>query len=136
MTWMKTYRTVVLINLLLIFVQFSLAGQMLAGSNTALRFHGFTGVLLVLIALVQAALSIGLKVKSIGPTWLVVANVGIIVAEVIEAVCGHFHYLAWHVPLALGIFGGVMRQLFWAMRENACRAGAAVTNWIRRQLLR
>jgi len=66
MTWMKTYRTVVLINLLLIFVQFSFAGQMLAGSNTAVRLHGFTGVLLVLIALVQAALSIGLKVKEDG----------------------------------------------------------------------
>jgi hypothetical protein len=118
MTWKKTYRTVVLINLLLIFVQFSFAGQMLAGSNTALRFHGFTGVLLVLIASVQAAVAIGLKAKSIAPTWLVVANAGIIVAEVIEAVCGHFHYLAWHVPLALGIFGGVMRQLFWAMREG------------------
>jgi hypothetical protein len=118
MTWMKTYRTVVLINLLLIFAQFSFAGQMLAGSNTAVRFHGFTGVLLVLIALVQAALSIVLKAKSIGPTWLVVANVGIIVAVAIEAVCGHFHYLALHVPLALGIFAGVMRQLFWAMRET------------------
>jgi hypothetical protein len=118
MAWMKTYRTVVLINLLLIFAQFGFAGQMLAGRSTAIAIHGFTGVLLVLIALVQAALSIVLKAKSIGPTWLVVANVGIIVAEAIEAVCGHFHYLALHVPLALGIFAGVMRQLFWAMRET------------------
>ena len=118
MTWMKTYRTVVLINLLLIFAQFSFAGQMLAGSNTAVRFHGFTGLLLVLIALIQAALSIVLKAKGIGPTWLVGANVGVIVAVATEAVCGHFHYLALHVPLALGIFAGVMRQLFWAMRAT------------------
>jgi hypothetical protein len=118
MTWMKTYRTVVLINLLVIFAQFGLAGQMLGGRGSAVAIHGFTGVLLVLIALVQAALSIGLKAKSIGPTWLVVANVGIIVAEVIEAACGHFHNLAVHVPLALAIFGSVMRQLFWAVRET------------------
>jgi hypothetical protein len=118
MTWMKTYRTVVLINLLLIFAQFGFAGQMLSGRYTAIATHGFTGVLLVLIALVQAALSIVLKAKGIGPTWLVGANVGIIVAVTTEAVCGHFHYLALHVPLALGIFAGVMRQLFWAMRET------------------
>jgi hypothetical protein len=118
MAWMKTYRTVVLINFLLIFAQFGFAGQMLAGRITAVAIHGFTGVLLVLIALVQAAFSIVLKAKSIGPTWLVVANVGIIVAVAIEAICGHFHYLALHVPLALGIFAGVMRQLFWAMRTT------------------
>ena len=63
MTWMKTYRTVVLINLLVIFAQFGLAGQMLGGRGSAVTIHGFTGVLLVLIALVQAVLSIGLKAK-------------------------------------------------------------------------
>ncbi len=119
MTWLKTYRTVVLINLVVIFAQFSLAGQMLSGRVSAFTIHGFTGVLLVLIALVQAVLSISLKAKNIGPTWLVVANLGIIAAEVIEAACGHFHNLAVHVPLALAIFGGVMRQLFWAVRETS-----------------
>jgi hypothetical protein len=134
MTWMKTYRTVVLINLLLIFAQFGFAGQMLAGSSAAIRFHGFTGVLLVLIALIQAAVSIVLKAKGIGPSWLVGANVGVIVAVAIEAVCGHFHYLALHVPLALGIFAGVMRQLFWAVRETRTaselpiRTGAAANS--------
>jgi hypothetical protein len=126
MTWMKTYRTVVLINLVVIFAQFSLAGQMLRGRVSAFTIHGFTGVLLVLIALVQAVLSMGLKAKSIGPTWLVLANVGIIVAEVIEAACGHFHYLAVHVPLALAIFGGVMRQLFWAVRETTAASAVRI----------
>jgi hypothetical protein len=126
MSWMKTYRTVVLINLLVIFTQFGLAGQILGGRGSAVTIHGFTGVLLVLIALVQAALSIGLKANRIGPTWLVVANVGIIVAEVIEAACGHFHNLALHVPLALAIFGGVMRQFFWAVRETPTASGLRV----------
>jgi hypothetical protein len=126
MTWLKTYRTVVLINLVVIFAQFSLAGQMLSGRVSAFTIHGFTGVLLVLIALVQAVLSISLKAKNIGPTWLVVANLGIIAAEVIEAACGHFHNLAVHVPLALAIFGGVMRQLFWAVRETPATSAARI----------
>ena len=126
MTWMKTYRTVVLINLVVIFAQFSLAGQMLSGRVSAFTIHGFTGVLLVLIALVQAVLSISLKAKNIGPTWLVVANLGIIAAEVIEAACGHFHNLAVHVPLALAIFGGVMRQLFWAVRETTAASAVRI----------
>jgi hypothetical protein len=122
MTWMKTYRTVVLVNFLVIFAQFAFAGQMLGGNGSAVALHGYTGVLLVLIGLVQAALSIGLKAKRIAPTWLVVANVGIVAAEVTEAVCGHFHHVALHVPLALAIFAGVMRQLFWAMRETRAAA--------------
>lgn len=62
-------------------------------------------------------LVIAMKMKSICPTWMLVANVGIIVAEVIEAICGHFHNTALHVPLALAISGAVMRQLFWVMLE-------------------
>ena len=60
---------------------------------------------------------IALKVKGMCPAWLVLSNIGILLAEVVEAACGHFHILAVHVPLGLAIFGGITRQLYWAMRE-------------------
>lgn len=115
----KGYRIVVALNLLIIFVQFGFAGQMLAGNDSAVAIHGVLGVTLILIALLQSTLSIALRAKGIAPFWIIASNIGVLVAEIIEAACGHFHNLTIHVPLAVAIFGGVMRQLFWSMRETA-----------------
>jgi hypothetical protein len=82
-------------------------------------------VLLVLLALIQLSLAITMKRKRACPAWLVTANIGLVVAEVIEAICGHFHVVELHVPLALGIGAGVMRQLFWIMRETVTREDQA-----------
>lgn len=117
MTLLKSYRAIVIFNLLVVFLQFIVAGQMLGGSDFAVNLHGTTGLLLILIAIAQTAVAIVLRTKGIGPTGLIVTNIGIILAEAIEAVCGHFHIVALHVPLAVAIFGGVMRQLFWSVRE-------------------
>jgi hypothetical protein len=113
----KPYRAIVLINLLVVFIQFVFAGQMLGGSDSAVTTHGATGVLLVLIAVVQTTASVFMRIQGVCPRWLVLANIGILLAEVVEAVCGHFHVVALHVPLAVAIFGGIMRQLFWSVIE-------------------
>jgi hypothetical protein len=113
----KPYRAIVLINLLVVFIQFVFAGQMLGGSDSAVTTHGATGVLLVLIAVVQTTVSVFMRIQGVCPRWLVPANIGILLADVVEAVCGHFHVVAVHVPLAVAIFGGIMRQLFWSVIE-------------------
>jgi hypothetical protein len=117
MTLLKRYRAIALFNLLIVFLQFILAGQMLGGSDFAVNLHSATGLLLILIAIIQATVAIVLRRKGIGPTWLIATNIGIILAEAIEAVCGHLHLVALHIPLALAIFGGFMRPLFWSVRE-------------------
>ena len=117
MNLLKGLWAILAANLLVIFVQFAFAGLMIGGNDLAVNLHGPTGLLLVIVALIQMLLVIAMKLKGICPTWMVVANVGIIVAEVIEAICGHFHNTALHVPLALAIFGAVMRQWFWVMLE-------------------
>lgn len=120
---LKRLRVILAVNLLAIFVQFIIAGLMLGGNTIALKLHGLMGPLLILVTLVQMLLVIAMKRKGICPTWLVGATTGIIVAEVIEAIFGHFHILGIHVPLGLAIFGGVMRQLFWTLREAPAKAG-------------
>lgn len=117
MNLLKGLQAILVVNLLVIFVQFAFAGLMIGGNDLAVNLHGPTGLLLILLMLIQMPLVVAMKMKAICPAWMVVANVGIIVAEVIEAICGHFHNTALHVPLALAIFGGVMRQLSWAMLE-------------------
>ncbi len=117
MNLLKTFRAVVAINLLVIFIQFIFAGQMLSGNSLAAKLHGFTGLLLLALRAIQMAPLIALRVKGMCPGWLVLSNIGVLLAEVVEAVCGHFHILAVHVPLGLAIFGGISRQLYWAARE-------------------
>jgi hypothetical protein len=117
MNLLKTLRLVLMINLLVIFLQFFFAGQMLGGSSIAVNLHGVTGLFLLIIATVQIAIAVAMRRIGMCPTWLVASNAGLILAEVIEAVCGHFHILALHVPLALAIFSAVARQIYWATRE-------------------
>lgn len=118
MIWMKTFRAVVVLNLLIVFVQFGFAGQMLSGSDSAVSLHGITGTLLVVVALVQTGISVALRAKRIAPTWVVLTNLGLVLAEAAEDVLGHFHNLALHIPFAVAIFAGIMRQLFWSLQES------------------
>jgi hypothetical protein len=114
---LKTLRAVLALNLIAIFVQFTFAGLVLDGKTSAVGLHGFTGLLLVVLAITQTGLAIAMRSKGLCPAWLPLSNGGIIVVELIEAACGHFHVLPLHVPLALAIFGGVSRQMYWATRE-------------------
>jgi hypothetical protein len=47
--------------------------------------------------------------------------IAILLAEVLETYSGYRGILVLHVPLAMGIFGGIMRQLFWAVRGTRLR---------------
>ena len=114
---LKSYRAILVLNVLIIFLQFVFAGQMIGGSDFAVNLHSGTGLLLIFVAIIQTSLAIAMRRINIGPGWLIPANVGIVLAEAIEAVCGHFRLVSVHVPLALAIFGGVLRQLFWSVRE-------------------
>lgn len=114
---LKSYRAIVVFNVLVLFLQFVLAGQMIGGSDAAVNPHGATGLILILVAIVQTSVAIAMRRKGISPGWLIPTNVGIVFAEAIEAVCGHFRLVTVHVPLSVAIFGGVLRQLFWSVRE-------------------
>jgi hypothetical protein len=126
MNSMKRLRAVLSLNLLVVFVQFTLAGLMLGGTDLARKMHGITGLLLIVLAVIQTALVIVMRRDGVAPRWLVGANVGILAAEMIEAICGHYHVLGLHVPLGVAIFGGVLRQLFWAMAIRPQEARSSI----------
>ena len=114
-----------MVNLLVVFAQFVLAGLLIGGKAPEARLlHGVTGLLLLLVALTQLALVIFMRRKMRTPGWLVTASLGIVVAEIIECVCGHFGVVALHVPLALGIAVGISRQLFWVIEALDTEAEA------------
>jgi hypothetical protein len=119
------FRGILAVHVLAIFTQAAFAGLMLGGNDLAVNLHGVTGRLLVPLALIQLSLSVAMRVKRRCPAWLIVANVAILAAEVVEVTVGYGHNMAIHVPLGMAIFGGVLRQLFWSTRE------ASVTSELR-----
>lgn len=125
MFWQRSYRVVVAINLLTILVQAIFAGQMLGGDDLAVTMHAYTTALIVLITVIHLSLSIVLKAKGVAPSWLIFTNAGLVAAVVLEGLCGRFHYIAIHVPLALAIFGGVLRHLLWSLRQTVSAAVGA-----------
>jgi hypothetical protein len=109
-------RLVLLIHLLAVVTQATLAGMFLSGSGVALSLHQMTARALVGICLFQIAITVLLRARGGCPTWVLISAIAILLAEVLEIYSGYRGILAVHVPLALGIFGGIMRQLFWAVR--------------------
>jgi hypothetical protein len=110
-------RVVLAINLLVVFIQFIFAGEMLGGSDLAVNLHDVTGLVVFIVGLVQLTIFIRLKLRRLCPSWLVVSNLMLITSELIEGACGHSHILWLHVPLGLAIFAGITRQFYWVTRE-------------------
>jgi hypothetical protein len=119
MIWEKALRVVAVLNILTLFAQFAFAGWMLGGDDSAIEIHGFTGLLLVLVTMFQTGVSVGLKAKGRVPSWVVMMNIGLVVAEVLQGICGYNRILWIHVPLAAAILAGMLRQLLWSLGEVA-----------------
>jgi hypothetical protein len=120
-----------------VLLQAGFAGMMISGNPTAANLHEFTAKILVLLAFFQMLLAIALRIKAGCPLWVPVASGGLLTAEIIEFSTGPFHHVALHVPLGVAIFGGVLRQLFWAMREATIPTelqACYLRNWIRSSL--
>jgi hypothetical protein len=109
-------RVVLLIHMLAVTAQATLAGMFLSGSGMALLRHEMTARAVVGICLLQIAITVLLRVRGGCPTWMPISSIAVLLAEVLETYSGYRGILVLHVPLALGIFGGIMRQLFWAVR--------------------
>ena len=111
-------RVLSLVNLLTMLVQAAFAGRMLGGDGLSASLHEFTAKILVLIGVAQLTLMLIAWRKRQAPFGVVLANVGILLAEILEFALGHFHQVAFHVPLGVAIFGGAVRQVLWAMSQK------------------
>jgi hypothetical protein len=103
-------RQLVGINLGLVAVQAISAGFMMSGSARALRVHMIVAVALQLGTLVQAVAAVVLWRRHRVPGANVSACVALFVIVVLQAGLG-FRKSYWlHVPIGVGIFGGLTRQ--------------------------
>ena len=108
-------RSVLAIHLLTVVLLGALAGMFLSGNDTAVALHEIASRFLLGICLLQIALTALLRARSRCPAWILFSAFGILIAELLETYAGYRRILVLHVPLAILIFGGIMRQLFWAV---------------------
>ena len=107
------FRAIVVAKLLLLLLQAVFAGRLIDGDYRSLHLHGVTAMVLVLMGALQALVSIVLWRKGIAPRAFVFANAGFLVGLVLTFGAGERHILVLHIPLALLLMGGLVRQMFW-----------------------
>jgi hypothetical protein len=113
------FRVGAIINVVAMLMQAWFAGGIVGGMNSAPALHLGMAKFLVIWGGVQVMLALGMKAKGLAPRWLPIATAGVLAAEICEFGLGHFHSLVLHVPLAVAIFGGALRQFLWALRTPA-----------------
>ncbi len=116
MKLIESYRGLLVTNLLLMLAQAAFAGRLIDGDARSLLLHRWNAELLVLLGVVQLTVAILLWRKGIAPRAFVFANGGFLVGEIFTFGAGELHILVLHVPLAIVLFGGLVRQMFWIRR--------------------
>jgi hypothetical protein len=112
--WLKR---ILIVHLLAVVAQAVTSGTFMSGNHAAVGAHVLVSRILLGICLLQIAVTIILRRRGGCPNWALISAFAILVFEGLEIYFGVRRELILHVPLALGIYGGIMRQAFWAIRE-------------------
>ena len=115
-----------IMNVLAMLVQALFAGEILTGKTPGQQLHLATARFLVLWGVLQVVLAVAMRVKNLCPPWLLASAIGVLLAEILQFGLGERNHLLLHVPLAVAIFGGAVRQLLWA-RQNRNRVAIRET---------
>jgi len=103
-------RRLVGINLGLVALQAISAGAFLSGFEHAVAMHAGVSIALQLGALVQAVVSVVLWRRRRVPAWVIGASLGLLAVVLLQAGLGRSHRYWLHVPIGVGLFGGLLRQ--------------------------
>jgi hypothetical protein len=105
-------RRLVGINLGLVALQALSAGFLMSGYAGALTVHAIVAVALQLGALIQAVAAVVLWQRRRVPTWVAGVSIGLFVIVFLQVGFGHRRLYWLHVPIGVGIFGGLTRQAY------------------------
>jgi hypothetical protein len=103
-------RVVLISQTLAVLTQSVFAGEFLAGSDSAVKFHEFTGWTILALAAVQIGVT-GILMRS-GSTslWLFSGSFFVFLAAGLQVGTGYGRFLNVHIPLGVIIFGAVTGQ--------------------------
>ena len=103
-------RVLVLVNLGLVALEVVAAGFVLSGSGPAVIVHARGATGLGLGAIIQAIVAVVLWARGRVPAWVARAGIVLFVLVVLQMGAGHRKLYWLHVPIAFGLFGGLLRQ--------------------------
>jgi len=107
----RLIRLLVGINLALVGLQALSAGFLLSGWGDALTVHRLAAVALQFGALIQAVAAVVLWRRRRAPPWLAGVSIGLFVIVFLQVGLGYRRSYWLHVPLGVGLFGGLTRQV-------------------------
>ena len=107
---LKWIRLLVLINFGLVVLQAVSAGLVMSGSGPAILLHARGGLALGLGALFQVVAAAILWARRRALGWIVRSALILFVVVVLQIVAGHTKRYWFHVPIAVGLFGGLLLQ--------------------------
>ncbi len=106
----KWIRWLVVMNLGLVAVEALSAGFFLSGYEHAVTIHAGVALALQLGALTQAVAAVVLWRRGRVPASVAGASVGLLVIVFLQAGLGYTKRFWLHVPVGVGIFGGLIQQ--------------------------
>lgn len=106
----RLIQRLVAINLGLVALQAVSAGFFLSGYGGAAAVHAAVAVALELGVLIQAIAAIVLWRKGRVPAGMVGFSIGLFVMVLLQAALGYTKQFWLHVPIGVGLFGGLIRQ--------------------------
>jgi hypothetical protein len=109
----RLIRRLVVINLGLAALQPISAGFFLSGYGRAASVHAAVAVALQVGALIQAVTALVLWRRRRVPAWVAGPSFGLFLIVFLQAGLGYNKQYWLHVPIGVGIFGLLTRQLNW-----------------------
>src|SRR5262245_2063357 len=107
----RVIRWLVIINLTLVGLQPISAGLFMSGYARALTIHAGVGLALQLGALVQVGAAVVLWLRRGVPAWVAGVSIALFLIAFVQVGSG-FRRVYWlHVPIGVGIVGGLTRQV-------------------------
>jgi heme A synthase len=103
-------RRLVVLNLGLVALQALSAGFLMSGYAPALSVHRIVAVALQCGALVQFVAAVVLWRRRRAPAWVASISIGLFVIVFLQSGVGYRRLYWLHVPIGVGLFGGLTRQ--------------------------
>jgi hypothetical protein len=104
-------RVALVCQTLAVLTQSVFAGEFLAGSDGAVKFHEFTGWTILALAAVQVAVTGTLMRSGSTSLWLFFVSFFVFLAAGLQIGTGYGRFLSVHIPLGVIIFGAVTAQM-------------------------